>query len=386
MIRKEFIVNDYQRVVKFVAYLLLLLISIRYAQEIVNGGNMWKTGDWLINYKGGWIRRGLIGQLIYESSRFGIGLLSSALIIQVSTYLVTFHLVLRLFFSVKRDLSWLIVLFSPAFIFLFPFYDPIGGFRKEIIIFLSFCLLAVGLQTEKLNRKYVNLSLTIYAVAVLSHEIAAICVIFFLYIIFRAMQRNSTMRLDGRYYLFGFAAVALIGLLFSTLYSGGAGASGPICQSLIEKKLDSAICGGAIVWLDRSALYGFDKVIEEMPGYLFAYGPLFAMALVPLFITDWWKRNLSIILLGFIFLLPVFFVAIDWGRFIHIYIFLIFILLIFDSCHEKIEIKMLSALSIFAYCCLWSIPHCCSPRPGFGVIEFVFKLVEKIWVWRGALA
>ena len=32
--------------------------------------NSWKIGDWLINYQGGFVRRGLLGELIYQVSFF----------------------------------------------------------------------------------------------------------------------------------------------------------------------------------------------------------------------------------------------------------------------------------------------------------------------------
>ena len=42
----------------------LFYTVIRYSREITAGGNPYLTGDWLINYEGGYNGRGLFGQVI----------------------------------------------------------------------------------------------------------------------------------------------------------------------------------------------------------------------------------------------------------------------------------------------------------------------------------
>jgi hypothetical protein len=46
----------------FLIFLMSLLI-VQYAAQVSAGGHPWKTGDWLINYSDGLIRRGLSGSL-----------------------------------------------------------------------------------------------------------------------------------------------------------------------------------------------------------------------------------------------------------------------------------------------------------------------------------
>ena len=55
--------------------------------------------DWIINYKGGYIRRGLLGEISINLSNFlDLNIKYVFLLIHLSTYLL-FHLIFYLFFS-----------------------------------------------------------------------------------------------------------------------------------------------------------------------------------------------------------------------------------------------------------------------------------------------
>lgn len=362
---KSFTVDRYKIIISTVAYLFLLYFVLVYAREIVNGGHSWKTGDWLINYEGGWIRRGLIGQILYCMSGIGVSILWCSFFIQTLIYCVIAHLVLKLFFSIKREISWLLFIFSPAFIFLFPFNDTGGGFRKETIVFLSYCLLVVGLMNGRLDHKYLISSLMIYIVAVFSHEIAAFCLIFFLYMLFESTGLNPILKRIGRMYVVGFLIAGVAGLAFSFYRPGGLGASSAICDSLVKLGLNRNICDGAIEWLSNDARYALSTVADHIPYFLPYYFTLLILAIIPLFLSDWWKKRLLLLLLGFGSLIPLFFVAIDWGRFIHIYIFMVFVSFLFDSCNERITIHKLKLplIIVIIYASFWGLPHSGSEEP-----------------------
>jgi len=44
-------------------------VEYRYFSQVQDGGHPWQTGDWLINYQSGFVRRGLIGELFFMLSR-----------------------------------------------------------------------------------------------------------------------------------------------------------------------------------------------------------------------------------------------------------------------------------------------------------------------------
>lgn len=99
-------------------------------------GHGWKTADWLINYQGGFVRRGLIGQTIFSLGRFG-NPVYIATALQTGLFAAVVWQASRL--PGARDrLGWMILL-SPL-LMLFYLYDHSGSMRKEMLGFLFLLL------------------------------------------------------------------------------------------------------------------------------------------------------------------------------------------------------------------------------------------------------
>ena len=84
----------------FNLYLLILFIfSLFYLQIKYNVGNDSTISEWLINYEGGFTKRGLIGQIaIYLSFLFDVDIRTSILIFQI--FIITiYYLLLSNFFK-----------------------------------------------------------------------------------------------------------------------------------------------------------------------------------------------------------------------------------------------------------------------------------------------
>jgi hypothetical protein len=370
-------INEYRPAISALAYFFVFLFSFRYGQAILAGGDSWKTGDWLINYEGGFVRRGLIGQVLYELSGLGFNLLWSAFVLQTAIYILIAHYTLKLFFATERGTAWLLFLFSPAFIFLFPLYGIEGGFRKEILLFLSFCLLAYGLLDNKVSHKHVIVSLLVYCVAVFSHELAAPCLVFIVYLLIQAKKNTSNRAAINAYILF-FILTGVTGGLLALVKHGNLEVQHQICNSLLIAGLKGDICGGAIAWLQYDTHYGIRQVAAIFKTSISVYPFLFAMAFLPFLLTDWCKKTVFILVLGFAALLPLYIVALDWGRWIHIYIFMISTILLLESANTLVTIRRVSLLGVFLYACIWSIPHVNAQRPGFGMFEFSYKVLTQV--------
>jgi hypothetical protein len=141
-----------------------------------------------------------------------------------------------------------------------------------------------------------------------------------------------------------------------------------ICISLISIGFDKSICQGAISFLQRS----FTEVLKESLGSVTSslelYSVLFILSIVPIFILDWFSslKNKLLILFSFIGISPLFLIGLDWGRWIHIYIYFVFTIILSDSVYKNLIIKKIPALVIMGYLTLWSIPHCCTNKIGNG--------------------
>ena len=130
-----FFLKKYENI--FAIYILIIsLLSVYYliGQNIVITNNA--IAEWLINYQGGFVRRGLLGELIYQISLFfELNLRFSFLILQIFLYLFYYYLIYNLLRNINFNYFILASIFSPLFI-LFPVAELEALGRKEIILFI----------------------------------------------------------------------------------------------------------------------------------------------------------------------------------------------------------------------------------------------------------
>ena len=107
-----------QNFISIALYGLMLIFLYINAQNHLES---YTTSDWLVNYQGGFIRRGLIGQIIYLTSWNRASALWMIFAIQSIAALVTTWLILKIYFYSPKNYSWLLILLSPAFFFTFTF-------------------------------------------------------------------------------------------------------------------------------------------------------------------------------------------------------------------------------------------------------------------------
>lgn len=350
-------VSELEPPIRLIAYMLTTLFILHYAGEVWKGDNGWKTGDWLINYQGGFVRRGLLGQLMLEISNLGLNLLLVTFLVQSLIYVGITANVLQSFFSKQRKLTELAYLLSPAFIFLFPTYNLQGGFRKEIIAFLAFTLLLKSLSDKQKNAYLIMLmSIMVYSIGVFSHESIGLSLPFFITALHRK-QRNTGNNIRNALLAFVFIAISAIGVYLSVQYHGNQTVTDAICQSLVSKGLNPGLCGGGISSLTDSIHDAFRLVATKWPKYLL-YLPLFVLSVLPIFMSNWWRSNRLILIGGLVSLLPLFAIAVDWGRWIHIYVFMATMLIISDNEAITRPRYRLTLLTLLAYALVWRLPYC----------------------------
>ena len=116
----------------------LVFYSIFYLYLKHDVGNDWSISEWLINYQGGFTRRGLGGEInIFLADFFSLPLRDTIFFFQTIahlTYLVFLFIYLKDF---KLDILQIFALFSPLFL-LYPIAELEALGRKEIFIFLFF--------------------------------------------------------------------------------------------------------------------------------------------------------------------------------------------------------------------------------------------------------
>ena len=101
-------------------------------------GNDSSLSDWLINYEGGFVRRGLIGELITNFSiMMSFKLRDSILIFQLFFFLSYYLLVVLFCKNLFKNRLIILAIFSPIFV-LYPVAEIEVLGRKELIIFVIF--------------------------------------------------------------------------------------------------------------------------------------------------------------------------------------------------------------------------------------------------------
>jgi len=94
--------------------ILVFLDTVRLALVGLRENHAWKVGDWLINYQGGFVRRGLIGEFILSiSSWSGFEPALFVVILQSLCYLIFFFFALLLLRQQKSLQLYVLLIFSP---------------------------------------------------------------------------------------------------------------------------------------------------------------------------------------------------------------------------------------------------------------------------------
>ena len=120
----------------YVFALIFFGIFFLYSKHDV--GNDSSLSDWLINYEGGFVRRGLIGELIANfSSILSLKLRDSILIFQLVFFLSHYLLIILFCKNLAQNRLIILAIFSPIFI-LYPVAEIEALGRKELIIFTIF--------------------------------------------------------------------------------------------------------------------------------------------------------------------------------------------------------------------------------------------------------
>ena len=140
----------------FFFYLLFLFFSASiflFNKHTV--GNDSTISEWLINYQGGFTRRGLLGDLA-----FNLALLFEAKIrfviflFQLFFYLIFVILTFNFIKDIKINFLSRLALYTPIFL-LFPLGEIESLVRKETVIFIIF-IIFLSLASKKYNEKYCN--------------------------------------------------------------------------------------------------------------------------------------------------------------------------------------------------------------------------------------
>ena len=175
-VKKNFLYNS--KFEKYFLYYLIILFgfSIFYLTKKHDVGNDSTIAEWIINYSGGFTKRGIVGHiaiLISEMSR--ANLRDVILFLQITT-LAFYYILLFIFFkNIKINKVLILSIFTPIFI-LYPVAEIEVLARKEVFIFIFF-ITYILIENLLIRRIY---QIFVISLAVLIWEPVVFYFLFFL--------------------------------------------------------------------------------------------------------------------------------------------------------------------------------------------------------------
>ena len=321
---------------KFFNYYIFICfsVSIFFLYHKFQYPTDWTTSEWLINYQGGFTRRGLVGEILVQINTFLNFEIRNLVFIFEIILLFTYYFHLINFFK-KIEFSPIIILiiFSPLG-FLFPVTETEAIARKEVLLFCLY-LFYLGSILNR-NQKITYLILLIgLPIMNLVWDGNIFYVFFFIYTFF--LSKININKKEVIIFL-----ITLIPYLISFIILITTKSNDQMLQEMC--KAINEPCFGAMNFLDYSFKdqmnYGLSRLKIE---YIFRYLFIFIICFFPFLLIFYDQKNKTGIFLGYIVcVIPTFiflYVSFDWGRYLNILYTFSVITLIFLIKIKKIVIE-----------------------------------------------
>ena len=300
--------------------------------------------EWLINYQGGFGRRGLLGELFTQLSLIFDYPIRKIILYFLYVIFISYYLLIYLFFrNIKTNYIIIISLLSPLFI-LSPLAELEALGRKDILIplfFLFYCNLY-----NRLNLFGLSLILLLfYTILLLTHEVSIFYLPFF-YLLLTFKIEKLTI-----YKIITLIFVALI--FFFIIYILSNSAHSPEAIKIMCERMKNILndkCGMGAYVLNRSLkhniaeLGGLNSIhlIRNFFIFILGYSALIILIQSSKFnksknniLNKFFNLKLLIFLTFLITLIP-FTIAVDWGRWFNLSYTMLILFYFFCIKNEKI--------------------------------------------------
>ena len=315
---KNYTLNFYLKIYLIILYLFAVFFFFQKYNNYVE----WTISEWLINYQGGFTRRGLIGEIVFQICKLSsLTIRETILTFQITTYLLYFYLLYKFLKDTNNNILFIFAIFSPLFV-IYPIAEVEVLGRKEIFIYVSFLLVVNIFSIKNIqNRHYFYFSI-ILMISCLIWEGFVIYISYFIFIlilknnlvlnkIFLTKITISLIPLSISFYFVFFHRLDENGLKM-------------MCQSINE-------CYGAISYLNRSLSSNISEVTSKFQiSFLIRYILVLIIGFFPLFLLiknsklnykQKFKNDYFYLIFFIIIFTPsliFYYIAQDWGRWVSI--------------------------------------------------------------------
>jgi hypothetical protein len=383
-----------------IIYFFLFLI-INYAffnYRILFRENGYILADWLINYSGGFVRRGLMGHFFYLISKsFNLSIIHFIFFFSTTIYISSIYF----FYNIVKDKLdnnlVLIFLFLPS-TFLFNFFDPLTVGRKEILVFFFFSFYYLNLDKIIENINYKILIFFLSIVTILTHEIMFFSIPYIFAIKYLHIIKKIKKFDIKDYYLEILIFICSLILMVAMVVFSNNHDNDILCNSVTDVGLSTDVCYGTIrefgALKNSTHSFSFSNLTSYFiqKNYFINYSLYFLLSIFPLILIIF-KSNNIIYKKKFVFL-SIFCILFsmlfygqvnDWGRYLNVTFLLQFLIVLkyieMDPGIEKTKFnkkKFISLILVFFYLTTWHMPHCCNPELGKGYSDIGFRIKKRI--------
>lgn len=342
---------------KIINYILSIILIIYYFismqntyLQIVINKNGWYLGEWIINYQdGGFKRRGLFGTIfifLNEITKINLEYIIFSFLFLV--YTLFFYTLIKLFWRNKNNLITISILLLPS-AFGMLLKDPTIAAKKDIFLLLLYLLYFVSFNSKIIINDFVITFFII--ISILNHEAS----FFYLpFIAFTYFIKNENSALQKIKKVITFQILPAV-ITMAILYKFG-----------MNIKTDNSILflKEHGLQLGQLGIYEYDPNFNVLNFYKeHSYGyQIYSISILISILTFWiyykfnnLKINIVFIIVQTVFLIPLFYIAYDWGRWTNI----IFSLLTIFITGEKTVISNLKkdiiAIILIVFNSLWSM-------------------------------
>lgn len=315
------------KVINYIISLILIVyyyisITTTYSLIVINKGG-WYLGEWLINYQdGGFKRRGFFGSLfvfINEITKINLENIIFSFLFLV--YTLFFYLLIKLFWKEKNNLLVIALVLLPAG-FGMMVKEPSIASKKEIIFFLFYLIYILCIRSKIVIKDFV---ITLFIImAILTHEAA----FFYLpFVSFTYFVNNKGSSADKIKKIFIYQLIPST-LIMVFLFKFGINISTE--NSVLFLKNHGLI-------LQELGIYEYDpnyNVLDIYKANIYSYQTYIISIILGAFTFYIYcklnavKINFLFLTIQTIFLIPLFYLAVDWGRWVNIFFSLLTIFMV----------------------------------------------------------
>lgn len=306
------------KIINYIIGLLFLIyyyvsITTSYTLIIVQKGG-WCFGDWIINYQdGGFKRRGLFGTLfiwINELTHIKLEYIVFAFVFLL--YTAIFYLLAKLFWKEKNNLLVVALLLLPVG-FGMMVKDPNIATRKEILFFFLYLVYILCMRSKIIIK---DITLTIFIIiTVLTHE-AAFFYLPFVGLVYFINNKGSSFDKLKKIVFYQLLPAAILMII---LYKFGIGLR-------TENTISFFKAHG--LTLEEMGIFDYDPgydVIGYYKSHFYdfqTYGISILLGAITVYIYCKFNKikiRTLFLTIQILFLIPLFYLAVDWGRWVNIF-------------------------------------------------------------------